>query len=123
MRARRAGSPLPNWRMRISTAVRRCSCTGLPRRVRHSASESAANARATSRCSGTVTPMKRSPSPYSPGPVRKKRAEAAARAGLARAAKAFRTAAAVITEGYDENIRTRLGTFAVFVTLPLRFSR
>ena len=40
--------------------------------------------------------MKRSPSPYSPGPVLKKRAEAVARAALARAANAFRTFASNI---------------------------
>ena len=42
--------------------------------------------RATARCAGTRMPRNRSPSPYSPGPVLKKRCEWAARSGSASAA-------------------------------------
>ena len=47
------------------------------------------------RCSGIVTPMNTSPSPYSPGPVLKKRAVPTARSVSATASSAATTSFAV----------------------------
>ena len=86
------------------TAAVRASCHGLARRRRQpSRSTRPRNGLTMAFIMGTVMPRKRSPSPYSPGPVRKYRRACAARAGSpAAASRSNNSASAVIRLPRDD---------------------
>ena len=80
-RACAGGGRASDCRTMTRSAASRCSCTGLSRSAEASASGIRSNRFTIARVAGTRTPTKTSPSPYSPGPVLKKRAGTRRRRG------------------------------------------